>query len=29
VLYAIEKQVIDERMAEYLDPNARRKLKMK
>lgn len=28
VLYAIEKQVIDERMSEYLDPNLRRKKKM-
>lgn len=28
VLYAIEKQIIDERMAEYLDPNVRRKKKM-
>jgi hypothetical protein len=29
VLYAIEKQIIDERMSEYLDPNVRRKKKMK
>ena len=28
VLYAIEKQIIDERMSEYLDPNVRRKKKM-
>ena len=28
VLYAIEKQIVDERMAEYLDPNTRRKKKM-
>lgn len=28
VLYAIEKQIVDERMSEYLDPNVRRKKKM-
>ena len=29
VLYAIEKQIVDERMAEYLDPNTRRSRNMK
>jgi hypothetical protein len=28
VLYAIEKQIIDERMSEYLDPNLRRSKNM-